>query len=161
MTSLESLVPELREWARALVDFAGTQGLLPQVTSTLRTRAEQTRLFRRWQRGEQLFGVARPGTSAHEYGEAFDLVVTPFEYLRDLGAIWKRWGGGWAARDPVHFELPGASAYYAKFGALEAQSKVSVPWYLAVPIGAQKALGTDFGTGATDVLDLAEQLLNR
>jgi hypothetical protein len=59
--------------------------------------------------------VAPPGTSAHEYGEAFDVVVEPFDALADLGGLWQSWGGTWGAQnDPVHFELPGASAYHKR-----------------------------------------------
>ncbi len=109
-TSLNALVPELQPFARALVEEAGKVGLSPRVTSTLRTRAEQERLWRRYQAGVSPFPVAPPGTSSHEYGEAFDMIVTPFEALADVGAAWQAWGGTWGAeRDPVHFELPGAS----------------------------------------------------
>jgi len=55
--------------------------------------------------------VAPPGFSAHEYGEAFDYVVSPYEYQSDVGAYWVSMGGEWGgAHDMVHFELPGASA---------------------------------------------------
>jgi hypothetical protein len=68
------------------------------------------RLYARYLVGHQPFPVAFPGTSAHEFGEAFDLVVSPFEALSDVGAYWQEQGGTWGGeRDPVHFELPGAS----------------------------------------------------
>jgi hypothetical protein len=108
--ALEALVPELRDYARALVDVAGRAGALPRVTSTRRTISQQTRLYARYLAGTAIYPVAFPGTSAHEYGEAFDLVITPMEWLSDLGQVWESWGGTWGgARDPVHFELPGAS----------------------------------------------------
>ncbi len=110
-SSLNALVPELQPFARDLINAASAAGLLPRVTSTLRSTAEQTRLYRRYQQGLSDFPVAPPGTSAHEYGEAFDLVVSPFEALADVGAFWQQMGGTWGAqRDPVHFELPGATA---------------------------------------------------
>jgi hypothetical protein len=108
--SIEALVPELRPYASDLVRAAGAAGLLPRVTSTLRSSSQQMRLYARYLAGHQPFPVAFPGTSAHEYGEAFDLVVTPFEALSDVGDYWQQQGGTWGgSRDPVHFELPGAS----------------------------------------------------
>jgi len=38
------------------------------------------------------------------------MIVEPYEYLRDVGGLWESWGGTWGGeRDPIHFELPGAS----------------------------------------------------
>lgn len=107
--NIASLVPELQPFASDLVAIAGTAGLQPRITSTFRSRSEQTRLYERYQKGLQPFPVAPPGTSAHETGEAFDLLVTPVEYLVDLGQIWREAGGEWGgSSDPVHFQLPGA-----------------------------------------------------
>lgn len=104
----EDLIPELQGPARELVDAAGSAGLLPRVTSTRRSRAAQVRLYRRWQSGLSPYPAAPPGTSAHEFGYAFDLVVTPFESLGDVGYTWESWGGVWGGeKDPVHFEYPG------------------------------------------------------
>jgi len=72
---LNLLVPELRDAARALVDAASFAGLQPRVTSTLRSHAEQVRLYRRYLAGHAGFPVVPPGQSAHEYGQAFDMVV--------------------------------------------------------------------------------------
>jgi peptidoglycan L-alanyl-D-glutamate endopeptidase CwlK len=110
-TSLDALVPELQPFARELVNQAGIAGLLPRITSTYRNHFEQVRLYTRYLAGRALYPTALPGTSAHEYGEAFDLVVTPYEALQDLGDLWTSWGGAWGGGvDPVHFELPGASS---------------------------------------------------
>jgi hypothetical protein len=109
--SVDSLVDELRDAARALDAAVSASGLLGRFTSTRRSRAEQIRLYRAYQSGRQAFPVAAPGFSAHEYGEAFDYVVSPAEYQRDVGLTWVEWGGEWGgAQDVVHFELPGASA---------------------------------------------------
>src|SRR5258707_8557718 len=107
--SLDALVPDLVDAARALVDAAGRAGLNPRVTSTVRTNSEQRRLYNRFLAGQAGYPVAPPGFSAHEYGEAFDMVVTPMEALADVGYTWQTWGGGWNPQDAVHFELPGAS----------------------------------------------------
>ena len=108
-TSLNALIPEFRPFARALVDAAGAAGLMPRVTSTLRSRAEQERLYRHYQQGLQTLPVAPPGTSAHEYGFALDMVVSPMEALTDVGRWWESNGGVWGGEfhDPVHFEYPG------------------------------------------------------
>ena len=112
--SLSSLQPDLQPFARALIDAAGAAGLQPRVTSTLRSRGAQERLYRRFLAGLQPYPVARPGTSAHEYGWAFDMVVSPMEALAEVGAYWEGMGGVWGGHptrygssyDPVHFEYP-------------------------------------------------------
>src|SRR3989442_6936307 len=107
--SISDLVPELQDFARALVDAAGAARLQPRVTSTVRTRSEQRRLYNRFLAGASGYPVAPPGQSAHEYGEAFDMVLSPMEALADVGYTWQTWGGGWNPADAIHFELPGAS----------------------------------------------------
>ena len=107
--SISALVPELQPYCRELVSIAGENRLAPRLTSTRRSLQEQRDLYDRYLRGINPYPVAAPGSSAHETGEAFDLLVTPVDYLQDLGAIWKSWGGAWGGnRDPVHFQLPGA-----------------------------------------------------
>ena len=73
------------------------------VTSTRRSTAEQIRLYQRY-RGAQ---VCRPGTSAHELGQAVDLVVaqgSTSEAQAWLGAVWNRYvTNTWSSNDPVHF----------------------------------------------------------
>jgi len=113
--SLSALQPDLQSFARALVDAAGAAGYQPRVTSTLRSNADQRRLYSRFLAGANPYPVARPGTSAHEYGWAFDMVLSPMSALSDAGALWESWGGVWGGRptragskyDPVHFEFPG------------------------------------------------------
>jgi hypothetical protein len=104
----EDLVPDLQQPARELVLACGQAGLQPRITSTRRTHAAQARLYRRWQQGLSPFPAAPPGSSEHEFGYAFDLVVTPWDALSDVGYTWETWGGRWGgAVDPVHFALPG------------------------------------------------------
>ena len=135
--SLASLVPELRDAAAALVDACGVAGLLPQITSTRRSHSEQRRLYSRFLAGKSGYPVAPPGTSAHEYGEAFDLVVTPMEALADVGYTWQTWGGGWNPADAIHFELLGASQLAAQRGQQNivqrvAESYDALPWYATI-----------------------------
>jgi hypothetical protein len=137
----DELDPELADAARALVDAAGRAGLQPRVTSTVRSYSEQRRLYNRFLAGQAGFPVAPPGYSAHEYGEAFDMVVSPMEALADVGYTWRDWGGGWNPADAVHFELPGASDRAKQRGREQAplfENPVtsllnwidSLPWYL-------------------------------
>ena len=103
----EELIADLQEPARFLVLAAGQAGLHPRVTSTVRGRTEQARLYRRYQSGLAKYPVAPPGTSAHEFGFAFDMVCTPLDALEDVGYTWTTWGGVWHPQDEVHFEYPG------------------------------------------------------
>ncbi len=107
-SSLRALDGDFFPFADALVREAGMAGLAPRVTSTRRSRAEQQRLYDRFLRGESQYPVALPGTSAHEFGLAIDLIVTPYEALSDLGEMWESWGGSWGGhkRDPIHFQAP-------------------------------------------------------
>jgi len=119
--SISALQPDLQPFARQLVAAAAEAGLQPRVTSTLRSHAQQRQLYQRYLAGQQEYPVARPGTSAHEFGWAFDMVVTPMESLPDVGAYWEALGGVWGGNprkagsryDPVHFEYPGWEQFVA------------------------------------------------
>lgn len=163
---LDLLVPEIRDAAKELVRQCGEAGLLPRVTSTLRTRAEQTRLYRRYQAGQAGFPVAPPGFSAHEYGLAFDLVVSPMDALADVGSVWISWGGGWSGADAVHFEISGASEAIksAAKGDQNSQSwllavsdfvvTLPAPWYLGlIPTKRGEATAAVTGTLLGDLYD--------
>lgn len=129
--SISALVPELRELAAAFVGELGRAGLQPRVTSTLRTRGQQARLYRRYLTGISTLPAAPPGGSAHEYGWAFDLVVLP-AYQTLVGEAWIEIGGAWGgAGDPVHFELPGASARARSFVQQPAVRPESTGWAAA------------------------------
>jgi len=140
MGKISDLVEELQGPANDLVLAAGRAGLVPRITSTVRSNSEQRRLYARFLAGEAGYPVAPPGYSSHEYGLAFDMVVSPMEALADVGYTWQQWGGGWNPADAVHFELPGASEYAREQGRLlEVQSGDSA--------GAR---ATGFITTATD-----------
>lgn len=141
--SVNGLVDELRDAAVALDAAVWSSGLQGHFTSTRRSRSEQTRLYRAYISGRHPFPVAPPGASAHEYGEAFDYLVSPQQYQQDVGLTWVDWGGVWGgAKDVVHFELPGASARaIARAGELE-----SSPWdYLSIlaPLKGVDIIGED------------------
>lgn len=64
------------------------------------------------------------------------MLVTPVEYLPQLGEVWKSWGGVWGGnRDPVHFQLPGAPSpeLLAETKGAAAQEQQGAIWnpYLA------------------------------
>lgn len=141
----EDLIPELQGPARDLLQAAGEAGLLPRVTSTRRTRSSQERLYRRWQSGLSPLPAAPPGLSAHEYGYAFDMVVSPYSALADVGYTWQSWGGVWGGdRDPVHFEYPGfVVPPQEQTNAVQraAQAFDDLPWYLQIFEPAALATG--------------------
>src|SRR5467141_3606760 len=143
--ALDELSPELADFARALVHAAGLAGLQPRVTSTVRTRSQQARLYRGYLANPQrAYPVAPPGYSAHEYGEAFDLVVAPMEALADVGYTWQQWGGGWNPDDAVHFELPGASERARRRGEQQSKSPFLVELVSSIPFGLPSSLVLDF-----------------
>src|SRR5260370_2413634 len=104
-TSLRALAPHTRPkvsaWLASLRD-AGVQG---QITSTRRSRLEQTRLWKRFVSGQSILPAAPPGRSKHELGLAIDIVfptdegvATALDAAEELGL---RWAGPY---QPVHFE---------------------------------------------------------
>lgn len=138
----EDLIAELQPFAHALVELAGRAGYQPRVTSTLRTRSEQARLYRRRLAGLSPYPALLPGTSPHEYGYAFDMILTPMEALTDAGEVWTSWGGYWpGAVDPVHFQFPGF--------VIPADAKIDLPSDVALPPG-----GIDEDSLAAFALDL-------
>lgn len=108
--SLNDLIPDFAGIAHEFVDQVGALRLQPRVTSTLRSRTQQEKLYREYLRGGRGYPVAPPGTSAHEYGFAFDMVVSPMDALADLGAYWQSIGGVWSPHDAIHFQYPGFNA---------------------------------------------------
>lgn len=102
------------EWFVQQLDYAG---LRPQITSVRRSTAKQAALYRAYITGKSRLPAARPGTSKHERGLAFDLVIPSLAGLSvkemtarmlPVGQLWEALGGRWGGRfnDPVHFEVP-------------------------------------------------------
>jgi len=110
----------------AAVHDSGLQG---RFSSTLRSNAEQARLYKRAVAGQSRFPAAPPGGSAHEYGLAFDYVVSPYDWQTTVGE-WARTNLGlaWNLNDAVHFEVPGATEWAMQQGAALAATK-STPWW--------------------------------
>ena len=106
MPDVRSLQPWLVPYAEYLLVVAAYNRLPVQVTSVRRSSVAQGRLYRRYLAGLSDLPAAPPGTSMHELGLAFDLVVSgdyrgPSQAA--LGAFWKTMGGQWFPSDPVHF----------------------------------------------------------
>lgn len=90
-------------------DLANELGWRPVITSTIRTYQQQAELYRKYKAGLSRFPAARPGTSIHETGFAFDMDLLKDEsLLKYLGEVWEDFGPGfrWGGRfkDAVHFE---------------------------------------------------------
>ncbi len=135
-----ALDPDLRAAMQDLQQWLGSQRIVTTITSTVRSGRDQDFLWRRYQAGQSGgLPAAPPGHSAHEYGWAFDMVVSPVEYQSAVGKAWERlWGGKWGgSRDPVHFELPGASQEAWRLG----EAAATVP-----------AVGDTLGAKATNVV---------
>jgi len=87
-----------------------------RVTSTLRTRQEQTRLYKAWLLGNNPFPVAIPGTSTHEIGIAMDIVIDAHPpskrwFEGQLIEIMQSHGFKWAGpTDSVHYTYLGPTA---------------------------------------------------
>ena len=108
-SSLRELDPLIRPAAEALFEAARAAGLNPRVTSTRRSAATQRRLYEAWRAGRSRFPAAPPGSSKHETGFAFDMVLSDERYYRVLGEWWESIGGTWGGRfkDPIHFDYRG------------------------------------------------------
>lgn len=111
MANLNELHPQLKPWAKWLLDVGRYYDSRLVVTSGFRSIKKQQELHSNWLSGKSNIPAAPPGQSMHNYGLAFDLArpnVDPFQdpllvYLADL---WSRVGGAGSVRgDPVHFSV--------------------------------------------------------
>lgn len=108
--SLDNLFSaEAADDARYLISVAQQYGVTLHVTSVTRTFEEQTYYYNLRLKGQWPYPVAKPGTSAHEYGFAFDLSGGSHADLAALRKLWSSWGGITFDYDPVHFQFPGFS----------------------------------------------------
>ena len=122
--SLDGLDADLRQGLQELLQLLGQNRIVGTVTSTVRSFHDQKFLYDRYTKDPaHNLPAAPPGHSAHEYGWAFDMIVSPDNYQHGVGKVWEHdWGGKWGgAKDPVHFELPGASQLAWQLGESGAQ----------------------------------------
>jgi hypothetical protein len=94
--------PIMLAFRAALEENPMTKGV--GITDALRTRAQQEDLFRR-----KPGLAAKPGTSPHEFGMAYDLKGSPEQLAAaaELGkALGIDWGGNFQkVKEPLHFQL--------------------------------------------------------
>lgn len=100
--------PEVVRRMNAIVAEVRRRGIPIRVTSTYRSSAAQDRLYRAWlARGKTGLPAARPGTSTHEYGVAFD-AAWPREHDATVAAIARQHGMVWfGPGDRVHIDAFG------------------------------------------------------
>ena len=106
MFGLRGLEPGVRNAAECAFKIAGEYGIVPVITSTKRSWAEQVQLRQRWERGESEFPANRPGDSAHQFGMAFDSWV-PDEQMDDWARLRRLMGLHVPENDLIHAEWPG------------------------------------------------------
>lgn len=106
MASLRSLDPRVRPIAAAFIRLLQRAGVRVTVTSTRRSLDEQKKLYANYIAGKSKYPAARPGTSTHGIGAAFDLHLEPPVYAQ-AGQLWERAGFTWGGRfnDQIHFDV--------------------------------------------------------
>jgi len=106
MASLRSLDDRVIAFAQWFVRTLQAAGVNVTVTSTRRSMAEQQRLWDNYQAGRSRYPAARPGTSQHGLGLAFDLHLDPPVYAA-AGRLWESFGLTWGGRfnDEIHFDF--------------------------------------------------------
>jgi D-alanyl-D-alanine carboxypeptidase len=106
-TSLSSSV------AAAMKEYHDRTGKNARITSEVRSREEQQRLYDAWiARGRTGNPVAKPGTSKHETGNAIDINEAAANEMDRMGILQKYGLVRPYANDPVHVELAGPSGRY-------------------------------------------------
>lgn len=92
------VMPLVRTLARAEASGIGWR-----LTSGYRTIKKQAQLYALYVAGKSRFPAAPPGKSKHNFGLAFDVVVSDLDAFVEIArSEGLRWGG---ERDPVHFEI--------------------------------------------------------
>lgn len=102
LRGLSSGVRPYAEWAFAI---AHEYGLVPVVTSTYRSWADQQRLRSKWESGLSKWPANEPGDSAHNFGWAFDSWV-PDEEMELWALIRQFVGFTVPVGDVIHAEVP-------------------------------------------------------
>ncbi|MGB7802068.1 M15 family metallopeptidase [Buttiauxella sp.] len=116
--NIELLLPEVKNYARALVHKANEVGITIKVISGLRTYAEQDALYAQGRtKSGEIVTNAKGGYSNHNFAIAFDIgVFEGNKYLAEsakykaVGAmgidLGLEWGGSWKTIiDQPHFQL--------------------------------------------------------
>ncbi len=119
-TKLQGLERDVKAAAELCLAYADRFGVSVTVVSGKRSRAEQARLYRNYQQclASGNFGrtrdcqypANRPGESAHEFGLAWDSVVSP-ELMSWWVAVRRAYGFHVIEGDLPHAEVPGWRNY--------------------------------------------------
>lgn len=106
MASLRTLDTRVQPIARWFIRALQSAGIRVTITSTRRSMATQRRLYNEFLAGRSKYPVAKPGTSTHGLGQAFDLHLDPPRY-EDAGRLWEALGLTWGGRfnDRIHFDV--------------------------------------------------------
>ena len=116
--NIATLLPEVRPFARRLVNKAAGVGITIKVISGLRTYEEQDELYAQGRtKPGNIVTKARGGYSNHNFGIAFDVGVfegkkwipesSKYKAVGALGMdLGLEWGGNWKTiQDEPHFQL--------------------------------------------------------
>jgi peptidoglycan L-alanyl-D-glutamate endopeptidase CwlK len=117
-TNIATLLPEVRPYARALVQRAADLGITIKVISGTRTYEKQNELYAqgRTKPGKKVTN-AKGGQSNHNFGIAFDVGVFKGKKYLEESPDYKKvghlgvelgldWGGNWKSiQDEPHFDL--------------------------------------------------------
>ncbi|OGI00120.1 MAG: hypothetical protein A2Y25_07435 [Candidatus Melainabacteria bacterium GWF2_37_15] len=99
---IQKLDPQMQAAVSELYKRAGEQGISFNISSGLRTHAEQAATYAKYGPGR----AARPGSSQHEFGRAIDIQAGKQDKVR-LGQIWQGMGFKWGKDfgEDWHFDL--------------------------------------------------------
>ena len=122
--SLDDLQPLLRQKAQYHVSICAAEGIDLLIYCTLRTAGEQAELYSRGRtKPGRIVTYAKPGSSAHQFGLAYDCVPlragkpvwnakgADLELWQRVGRIGKslglEWAGDWTSfKEFPHFQVP-------------------------------------------------------
>lgn len=148
---IDTLLPHVRPFARALYFKAQERGITMSLISGTRTYAEQNDLYaigRTTGKKGKIVTKARGGYSNHNFGIGFDVgVFTAKKYLEDSASylavgvlgeeIGLEWGGRWKRfPDASHFQLRPAWAANLPESAMLARLREENPGGIIIPKGA-------------------------
>ena len=88
----------------AASEYMSVTGKPVQVTSAVRSKEEQQKLYDDYKAGKSKFPAAAPGHSKHEHGIAVDIDSSTANAMAQKGILGKYGLGQPVAGDPVHIE---------------------------------------------------------
>jgi hypothetical protein len=110
VSPLSGLDARLRPAAVYALTWARKHGVQVTVTSVRRSRRKQQQLYNAYVNGRSRFPAAPPGTSAHEFGLAWDSFVEE-RYVPWWTAVREAVGFQVPSNDWVHAQVPNWEAW--------------------------------------------------